>query len=536
MISWWAFTAAISSFFVAKSQIYSWTSSFSGADATCDQCWLGTPAMDYACSDNEGSWDEGIVQFPDFLPAINSTSGDWAIQQMNVTLWGSFDCLPGTINHTLIRFVLQGTEIGQLNVTDHSWAQVVCLKCPNCMFRQEFTGNLYLDGISLPNYNYGGMNTLQLFVDSNVVCLANITLWVQIANGPFVPVSPLLPDRMTPFAVVAIALGVTLFALVLAVVIFTLYSRCREGGYNSIPDEANNANESDLDYRERIGRGSMGIVYRAYWKGVEVAVKKLPLDFNDPQAVTQVMAEAKLMKQFRHPNILLYMGHCVESNDICIITEYLKRGSLYHTLHKPTIPLSWSRRIAFALDAAKGMQYLHAFEPMVLHRDLKSANLLLDENWKVKVCDFGLSRLVETIASTMTVCGTPCWVAPEVLRNLSYNAKADVYSFGITLWEIATRSHPYEGLPPFRVVFLVGTQGSRPAVPIDCHVGVAALMQRCWAEDPNERPPFHHIVPVLQALLDEQQRLELPDMNDEVDRGLDSGQDDLGDPEPEPLT
>jgi serine/threonine protein kinase len=106
----------------------------------------------------------------------------------------------------------------------------------------------------------------------------------------------------------------------------------------------------------------------------------------------------------------------------------------------PNVPrnvtqLSWSRVRRIAVDAAKGMAYLHYRNPAIIHRDLKSHNLLVDENWKVKVCDFGLSRIYgDTQGNAMTACGTPCWTAPEILRNSHYTTKADVYSFGIVLW------------------------------------------------------------------------------------------------------
>jgi len=112
------------------------------------------------------------------------------------------------------------------------------------------------------------------------------------------------------------------------------------------------------------------------------------------------------------------------------------------------------------MDAAKGMNYLHKSNPMIIHRDLKSHNLLVDENWKVKVCDFGLSKILENQSdfNNMTACGTASWTAPEILRNEKYTEKADVYSYGIVLWECVTREDPYVGMPPFQVVLAVGNK------------------------------------------------------------------------------
>lgn len=102
------------------------------------------------------------------------------------------------------------------------------------------------------------------------------------------------------------------------------------------------------------------------------------------------------------------------------------------------------------------MAYLHGAQ--IIHRDLKSHNLLVDRHWTIKVGDFGLSRAMDQTASTMTACGTPCWTAPEVLNNERYTIKADVYSFGICLWEMCTREDPYEGMPPYNVIIAVATK------------------------------------------------------------------------------
>jgi len=180
----------------------------------------------------------------------------------------------------------------------------------------------------------------------------------------------------------------------------------------------------------------------------------------------------------------------------------MPRGSLFKTLHDETVELDHEMIRKMMFDAAKGMNYLHKSDPVIIHRDLKSHNLLVDENWKVKVCDFGLSKILETQSdvTTMTACGTPSWTAPEILRNEMYTAKADVYSFGIVLWECMTREDPYYGMPPFQVVLAVGTKGMRPTIPIDCPLKWKELITSCWSEDPNFRPSFDDIVVLLEDM------------------------------------
>jgi len=156
----------------------------------------------------------------------------------------------------------------------------------------------------------------------------------------------------------------------------------------------------------------------------------------------------------------------------------------------------------FALDVAKGMNYLHKRSPPVVHRDLKTPNLLVDKDWTVKVCDFGLSKLKHrTFLSSKSGAGTPEWMAPEVLRNEPSSEKADVYSFGVVLWELATMKQPWTGLNALQVVGAVGYQSLRLPIPAGVHPAVAALIQACWHNDPIRRPTFDFILKALKDLV-----------------------------------
>ncbi|CAA0402091.1 unnamed protein product [Arabidopsis thaliana] len=237
----------------------------------------------------------------------------------------------------------------------------------------------------------------------------------------------------------------------------------------------------DLQIGERIGIGSYGEVYRAEWNGTEVAVKKfLDQDFSG-DALTQFKSEIEIMLRLRHPNVVLFMGAVTRPPNFSILTEFLPRGSLYRLLHRPNHQLDEKRRMRMALDVAKGMNYLHTSHPTVVHRDLKSPNLLVDKNWVVKVCDFGLSRMKHhTYLSSKSTAGTPEWMAPEVLRNEPANEKCDVYSFGVILWELATSRVPWKGLNPMQVVGAVGFQNRRLEIPDDIDLTVAQIIRECW--------------------------------------------------------
>ncbi|CAI9102465.1 OLC1v1000744C1 [Oldenlandia corymbosa var. corymbosa] len=263
----------------------------------------------------------------------------------------------------------------------------------------------------------------------------------------------------------------------------------------------------DLVIGERIGLGSYGEVYHADWNGTEVAVKKfLDQDFSGA-ALDEFRREVRIMQRLRHPNVVLFMGAVTRPPNLSIVTEFLPRGSLYRIIHRPQCQIDEKRRIKMALDVAKGMNCLHTSIPTIVHRDLKSPNLLVDKNWNVKVADFGLSRLKHnTFLSSKSTAGTPEWMAPEVLRNEPSNEKCDVYSFGIILWELATLRLPWSGMNPMQVVGAVGFQNRRPEIPKEVDPLVARIIWECWQTDPNLRPSFAQLTVALKSL----QRLVIP--------------------------
>ncbi|KAE8719046.1 Serine/threonine-protein kinase CTR1 [Hibiscus syriacus] len=261
---------------------------------------------------------------------------------------------------------------------------------------------------------------------------------------------------------------------------------------------------SDIVLRERIGAGSFGTVHRAEWNGSDVAVKILMEQDLYAERFKEFLREVAIMKRLRHPNIVLFMGAVTQPPNLSIVTEYLSRGSLFRLLHKPGVRevLDERRRLSMACDVAKGMNYLHRHNPPIVHRDLKSPNLLVDKKYTVKVCDFGLSRLkANTFLSSKSAAGTPEWMAPEVLRDEPSNEKSDVYSFGVILWELATLQQPWGNLNPAQVVAAVGFKGKRLDIPRDLNPQVAAIIEECWANEPWKRPSFSNIMERLKSLI-----------------------------------
>nr|XP_009408295.1 PREDICTED: serine/threonine-protein kinase STY46-like isoform X4 [Musa acuminata subsp. malaccensis] len=253
-----------------------------------------------------------------------------------------------------------------------------------------------------------------------------------------------------------------------------------------------------LKMGKKIARGSCGDLYRATYLGQDVAVKILRADQLNEALLLEFNQEVDILRRVHHKNIVHYIGACVKPTELCIITEYMTGGNLYDHLHKQHISLELPHLLKFSIDICKGMDYLH--QNNIIHRDLKTANLLLDANSVVKVGDFGVARFQNQEGVMTAETGTYRWMAPEVINHQHYDNKADVFSFAIVLWELATSRVPYDNMTPLQAALGV-RQGLRPDIPKDMHPTLAALMQRCWDEIPSKRPSFEEITQELEELL-----------------------------------
>lgn len=212
------------------------------------------------------------------------------------------------------------------------------------------------------------------------------------------------------------------------------------------------------------------------------------------------------MAQLRHPNVLLFMGACTTPGNMAIVTELLVGGNGEQVLRDPSLDLSVFRRLGMALDVAQGMAWLHASKPQIIHRDLKPSNLLLDDQLRVKVCDFGLSAIkeneTEKLQDTDSVPGTPLWMAPEVLMGKPFDASSDVYSFGVVLWEMMTKEEVYPEFTSFGAFKrAICYKHHRPTMPKGLPQSLCDLMERCWHREPTQRPTFTQIIAMLQRIL-----------------------------------
>ncbi|XP_020888622.1 raf homolog serine/threonine-protein kinase [Arabidopsis lyrata subsp. lyrata] len=258
----------------------------------------------------------------------------------------------------------------------------------------------------------------------------------------------------------------------------------------------------DLTIGEQIGQGSCGTVYHGLWFGSDVAVKVIPKQEYSEEVIQSFRQEVSLMQRLRHPNVLLFMGAVTLPQGLCIVSEFLPRGSLFSLLQRSMSKLDWRRRINMALDIARSMNYLHRCSPpIIIHRDLKSSNLLVDKNLTVKVADFGLSRNKHhTYLTSKSGKGNPQWMAPEVLRNESADEKSDIYSFGVVLWELATEKIPWENFNSMQVIGAVGFMNQRLEIPKDIDPDWISLIESCWHSNTKLRPTFQELMEKLRDL------------------------------------
>lgn len=247
--------------------------------------------------------------------------------------------------------------------------------------------------------------------------------------------------------------------------------------------------QQELQFVKKLGHGRFGIVYQGIWRMVDIAIKELPPEKLTAESAEEFETEAQTMQRLRHPNIVQVYGYCV-SPKYRMVMEYMPNGSLFQLLHnKQAVP--WELRIKIAMDMAKGLMYLHKED--IVHRDIKSLNVLLDENFKAKLTDFGLAKVkTETraiAAKSVQSVGTVPWMAPELFaRRAVCTKKSDIYSLGMTFWELASRKIPFRDATSPALIPGWVKGGEREEIPKDCPAKLASLIQACWNEAPDNRP------------------------------------------------
>uniref|UniRef100_A0A453K8L1 non-specific serine/threonine protein kinase n=5 Tax=Triticinae TaxID=1648030 RepID=A0A453K8L1_AEGTS len=257
-----------------------------------------------------------------------------------------------------------------------------------------------------------------------------------------------------------------------------------------------------LKMGEMIASGSCGDLFHGTYFGEDVAVKVLKAEHLNNNVWNEFTQEVYILREVHHTNVVRFIGACTKPPKFCIITEYMSGGSLYDYVHKQRNVVDLPTLLKFACDVCRGMCYLH--QRGIIHRDLKTANLLMDKDHVVKVADFGVARFQDQGGIMTAETGTYRWMAPEVINHQPYDNKADVFSFAIVLWELLTSKIPYDTMTPLQAAVGV-RQGLRPVLPEKTHPKLLDLLQRCWETIPSNRPAFPDILTELEGLLAEVQ-------------------------------
>ncbi|XP_057433419.1 chitin elicitor receptor kinase 1-like [Lotus japonicus] len=268
-----------------------------------------------------------------------------------------------------------------------------------------------------------------------------------------------------------------------------------------------------------IGRGGFGSVYYAELRNEKAAIKKM-----DMQASNEFLAELKVLTHVHHLNLVRLIGYCVEGS-LFLVYEYIENGNLSeHLRGSGRDPLSWPARVQIALDSARGLEYIHEHTvPVYIHRDIKSANILIDKNFRGKVADFGLTKLTEYGSSSLQtrLVGTFGYMPPEYAQYGEISPKVDVYAFGVVLYELVSgkeaivRTNGPENESKALIALFEEVLGQPDpkeylgklvdprlgdSYPLDSVFKVSQLAKACTHENPQLRPSMRSIVVALMTL------------------------------------
>lgn len=248
----------------------------------------------------------------------------------------------------------------------------------------------------------------------------------------------------------------------------------------------------ELDMGDKLAAGAMGAVHAGFYRGRPVAIKTLHDTSREQMA--KVEAELLVHASLRAPRTVELLGANLIPPRCCIVMERCE-CSLFERLHRHAGELSRRQSVTLALQVAEGMKYLHTRRPAVVHRDLKSHNVLIDERGEAKLCDFGLVNTREATA------GTPNYMAPELFQGKPFSAAVDVFAFGVLLNEMWAREVPWDGYQPLDIKQKV-EKGERPPIARTMPYACEGLVKKLWHGTPALRPSMADALVALDGVLD----------------------------------
>ncbi|KAH7461354.1 putative serine/threonine-protein kinase/receptor R818 [Phytophthora ramorum] len=268
----------------------------------------------------------------------------------------------------------------------------------------------------------------------------------------------------------------------------------------------------ELTFLRMLSKGAYGEVWLGQLETGHVAIKRLlPEKCQFTASLEQFAGEIQLMCTLQHRNVVSFVG--VSWNrlqNLCAVVEYMEAGDLDEVLKKNRDKFSWQReKISIAMDVAEGLVYLHCLRPVVVHRDLKSKNVLLNRKFHAKLSDFGVSRKTHVNETMTSGVGTLLWTAPEIIEGKKYSEKADIYSLGVVLSEMDTCEPPFsdvtsdkgERLPGMQLAQLVRLGKIRVSLRQDCPPNLRKLVMDCTQLDPDARPSSMQVAFTLKSII-----------------------------------
>uniref|UniRef100_A0A6B2L9K1 Protein kinase domain-containing protein n=1 Tax=Arcella intermedia TaxID=1963864 RepID=A0A6B2L9K1_9EUKA len=265
-----------------------------------------------------------------------------------------------------------------------------------------------------------------------------------------------------------------------------------------------------LEYTKHLGTGAAGDVYKGLYEGNVVAIKVLSVKSQEKE-VEEFKKEFEILKAVRHTNVVYFFGVAMKPH-LCMVMEFCARGSLHHVVSDPAGEIGWARAISFCKQMTAGLKALHQNNPVILHRDLKSLNLLVSQDWVIKIADFGLSRFntVENLETIKQMRGTYQYLDPEVYNGAPFKPPSDIYSMAVIFWELVMRvitgnyQQPYGEFKnlqfDFQIIIQSAKEDLRPTIHPNCPPLFKNLIVRCWHKAQVERPTLDQIAQSLDEI------------------------------------
>jgi ankyrin repeat protein len=274
---------------------------------------------------------------------------------------------------------------------------------------------------------------------------------------------------------------------------------------------------AELEFLDQIGEGATATVFRAEYNGDECAVKVLRAHCNETD-VTDFKREFAMLCELKSDRFVRFLGATLEPQ-ICLVMELCTGGPIYHVLRNEALDLHWATVLRWLHDVADGIAVLHGLDPPIVHRDIKSHNVLLSGDGSIKLADFGLSRRTAGEAATLRkIRGTMAFLGPEVFEGGDFTTMGDMYSYGILSWEVANRActgrsyaHPFAMYDyikrDFQIIMHVSKKHLRPPMCDNMPEPIASIITRCWNGTPAERPAADVIAREIREIYNSKQPL-----------------------------